>query len=354
MLRGVGVLFVATLLLGNAQQGLAQSHRETPAPGIGLTIPWAVGGPRIEADGTLRDHPGEWPDFPVAAVRLWDTRTAWLHIEPKPGVFDFRHLEAHVRKAEERGATTIMLVLAGTPRWAATSVHPTDAHWLGPGSASPPRSISDWQRFVSAVATRFRGRITHYEIWNEPNQRTFFTGSPEQWADLVQTAAREIRNVDAAAQILASGFSLGSCRQLAQLRPWLQVVSRRNLHRSLDEFSFHWYPKASSQPGELVTAVRNLRSELAAGGWPKPRVSITELNVCDGAMLSRKKQRMWMRNLSVAARHAGVPQPMWYAWTDLGPMNLIPIHANTPGAQVLSKIARASAKSASRQGYTRG
>ena len=48
---------------------------------IGVHIPWAIGGDRIERDGTRINHPGEWPDFEVDAIRLWDTRTAWLNPE---------------------------------------------------------------------------------------------------------------------------------------------------------------------------------------------------------------------------------------------------------------------------------
>jgi hypothetical protein len=336
----VGVLLVSTLSFGSLQQVAAHRLDEIPSPGIGLSVPWAVGGPRIEADGTLRQHQGEWPDFPVSAVRLWDTRTAWLNIEPKPGVFDFRHLDAHVSKAEERGVTTIILVLGGTPRWAATTERPTDAHWLGPGSASPPRKLRDWQRFVSAVVTRFQGRITHYEIWNEPNVRTFFSGSPDQWADLVQTATRQIRVADPEAKILASGFSLGARRQVEQLQPWLRVLARRNLHRSIDVFSFHWYPEATSRPADLVTTVRILRSELTVGGWSAPKFAITEMNVRDGARLSRTRQRVWIRELALAAKRSGIPQPIWYAWTDLGPQHLIQLHRGTAGGRALSLLAR--------------
>jgi hypothetical protein len=76
---------------------------------IGVHIPWAIGGDRIERDGTGINHPGEWPDFEVDAIRLWDTRTAWLNPE-----------------------------LWGTPVWAAQTLSGSDAAWLGPGSASPP------------------------------------------------------------------------------------------------------------------------------------------------------------------------------------------------------------------------
>jgi hypothetical protein len=37
------------------------------------------------------------------------------------------------------------------------------------GAFAPPDDIQDYVNFASAVAERYRGRIQHYQIWNEPN-----------------------------------------------------------------------------------------------------------------------------------------------------------------------------------------
>jgi len=152
-----------------------------------------VGGPRIEPDGRLVQFPGDWPEQRVDGLRLWDTRTAWLNLEPVDDGWEFAHLDALVAKAEGRGVTRITLVLAGTPRWAATRVSDADAPWLGPGSAAPPRDIAQWQEFTAKVAERYRGRIDAYEVWNEPLSAEFFNGTPEEWALSGIGAAAEIR-----------------------------------------------------------------------------------------------------------------------------------------------------------------
>ncbi|MFA7324787.1 MAG: hypothetical protein WC005_10570, partial [Candidatus Nanopelagicales bacterium] len=59
----------------------------------GLTIPWAAGGLRYNAVGKLEDFAGEWPSADVKAVRFWDTRTAWLNIEPAQDQWEFSHLD---------------------------------------------------------------------------------------------------------------------------------------------------------------------------------------------------------------------------------------------------------------------
>ncbi|MDX2163714.1 MAG: cellulase family glycosylhydrolase [bacterium] len=37
------------------------------------------------------------------------------------------------------------------------------------GSFAPPDDLQDYVNFAAAVAARYRGRITHYQVWNEPN-----------------------------------------------------------------------------------------------------------------------------------------------------------------------------------------
>jgi len=219
-----------------------------PAGGVSLNIPWAVGGPRIEPDGRLVLFPGDWPEQRVDGLRLWDTRTAWLNLEPVDDGWEFAHLDALVAKAEGRGVTRITLVLAGTPRWAATRVSDADAPWLGPGSAAPPRDIAQWQEFTATVAERYRGRIDAYEVWNEPLSAEFFNGTPEEWALLVATAAAEIRRQDPAADILASGFVLNSAADLADLGPWLSALAGSGaVQLGLTGLSVHWYPSSWAQ-----------------------------------------------------------------------------------------------------------
>jgi hypothetical protein len=48
--------------------------------------------------------------------------------------------------------------------------------------------LADWKEYVRMVATRYKGVIHHYEIWNEPNVRTDFSGSVAVMLQLSQAA----------------------------------------------------------------------------------------------------------------------------------------------------------------------
>lgn len=318
-----------------ASQGIENAGAGPVSPGVQLTVPWAIGGPRFEADGSLVDFPGEWPDLPVNGLRLWDTRTAWLNLEPARGQWDFTRLDAFVDKAESRGVRRIVLVLGGTPRWAGSGTSPTEAAWLGPGSASPPESLADWDEYVRTVVTRYAGRITAYEIWNEPSGDTFWSGTAAQWAELVSRAAPIIRAIDPAASVIGSGFVLTGMADLPRLEPWVQALG--TVQPDLTVISVHWYPKAGGDVTRMRAVTRAFRSMLRAAGLPT-RIWVTEANVIEGSSLSAAGQRDAIARLQRQATALGIRHLYWYAWSDLVSPSLIPLHRGTAGEQELAAI----------------
>lgn len=271
---------------------------------IGWHIPWAVGGPRVDASGQKFQHPGEWPDFSVDAVRLWDTRTAWLNLEPRPGLFDFAQLDRHVDAAIAAGVGDITLVLAGTPRWAAVRESPNDAPWLGPGSAAPPRDAQEWREFVAAVAERFRGRIDNYEIGNEPNLAMFWNGNYVELGALVTDAATIIHQRDPAARVVAPA------PLITQLR---DVVDAEALWDSLrgsgvDVLAFHYYPRDPGSIVHLPEIADRLRASAVDRGFGDLPLWITESN--PGARASAAH----VSSLQRIARQQGFDRLYWYAW----------------------------------------
>lgn len=297
----------------------------------GLTIPWAVGSKRIEQDGSVAHDPGEWPGFPVNAIRLWDTRTAWLHLEPADDEWDFSTLDAHLTKAAGEGVDDVTLVLASTPRWAAVRETPEDAPWLGPGSASPPADVDQWRQYVRTVATRYVGRIHHYEIGNEPNLLTFWNGTVEEFAELVRIAAEEIAAADPSATILANAGLVRRPGDLDALDTWLAPVAGSPL---IDAVTVHFYPKAAELP-QLPGLMAQARDRLGANGFDGVPMWVTEVNVQDGSSMSVPEQESAVGDLTAQVEEAGFDRAYWYAWTALGPLNLIQLAPGTVGAKAL-------------------
>jgi hypothetical protein len=71
----------------------------------------------------------------------------------------------------------------------------------------------DWYAFVYTTVSRYRGSVQHWGMWNEPNRKNFFSGSPAQYIDtILRVGAQAVREAD------PNGYVLGP--ELAQEGDW--------------------------------------------------------------------------------------------------------------------------------------
>lgn len=249
------------------------------------------------------------------ALRLWDTRTAWLNLQPRRDLWDFSHLDAHLARAFAAGVEHITLVLAGTPAWAARSLSTTDAPWLGPGSASPAADIGDWEAWVSAVAHRYRSRIHAYEILNEPNLRMFWNGTYAELGAYVAVAARAIRGADPAAAIVAPAPLITQPRDVVHARRIWSVLAGA----PIDALAFHFYPKAPGHIASLPQIVGHLRRAAREADFDDRPIWMTEANP------GTRGTAADLDRIVRASHVAGVSSIHWYAWMQGAPAHLLPL-----------------------------
>ena len=75
---------------------------------------------------------------------------------------------------------------------------------------SPPDNYNDFGDFVYAFASRYRGRITYYQIWNEPNVYPEWGNRPvdaESYVNLLRIAYTQAKEADPSSVIVAAPLS---------------------------------------------------------------------------------------------------------------------------------------------------
>ena len=87
---------------------------------------------------------------------LWWENT-WRVQEPKPGRWDFRALDAALRRMELHGMRYQNMFYAA-PKWVSESRVPP----------ATKAGLNVWSRYIRKVVARYRGRIRYHEVWNEP------------------------------------------------------------------------------------------------------------------------------------------------------------------------------------------
>lgn len=102
----------------------------------------------------------------------------WFQCEPSQGVYDFALLDSVVDAAKARGLSVLAVIGYG-PGWASSG----DPLGDGPNNDVPIDGA--YAAFVAATVAHFQDRVTHYELWNEPNLDTFFEGTPADYTSRV-------------------------------------------------------------------------------------------------------------------------------------------------------------------------
>ncbi|MFE0761909.1 helix-turn-helix domain-containing protein [Streptomyces smyrnaeus] len=233
---------------GRSRSGQDRQKVEGPAwTNAPRPVPGAFYGMNLASDT------GEMPGFRVGSVRLWHSGTRWSQLEPQRGKYRWKTLDRLV-KAAGRERLPVLLTLGGTPPWAAPNGHRS---LFDDARASPPDDLADWDRFVRALVTRYRGRIEAYELWDYPSSRGVWTGSTKRLAEMVERASRIIREVDPEAERVCPSF--GSLWQ-KRGRDLLRKFVRTGAYRHCDVAALKLPPRrADGPPEETITLVKRVQ-----------------------------------------------------------------------------------------------
>ena len=157
-----------------------------------------------------------WPNIgkTIGSMRIWDAGGStdgsipgaqWSEINTANGTYDWRGLDARLTTATTKGASVLYTLGGRTPRWA--SAQPNAPSPYGAGQCAPPASDALWEDWVRTIATRYKGRIRLWEIWNEADLADFYCGTPERLVRLAQQAYAILKQVDPSNRVLSPGFS---------------------------------------------------------------------------------------------------------------------------------------------------
>lgn len=190
----LAVTVLAAVAVGLAGCRSAPPPLVVPADGYGF----AVGASQIwMSDG---DAQRELDAVGKTGAQWLRVHIDWSAIESVKGVYDWAYADRWINGARDRGLQVLGLIV-NTPVWAREHGAPI---------YSPPTSSDDFRDFVTAVVKRYQARITHWEVWNEPNLPRFmgFTDlRPRKYVDLLKVAYPAIKLIQPQGTVIAAGLS---------------------------------------------------------------------------------------------------------------------------------------------------
>jgi len=150
-------------------------------------------------------------------------------------------------------------------------------------AAEPPADFEHFAEICRHVVMHYndgwsdghRHGIRYWEVWNEPNGRKFWTGTPDQFHALYEAVARTLKAYDPQLRVGACGLAGG--RQEGAYREGL-IRYCANHDVPLDFYSWHTYFGGSRDPYDLARTAETVRGLLDAEGFAKAEVHVTEWN----------------------------------------------------------------------------
>ncbi|MER6666207.1 helix-turn-helix domain-containing protein [Amycolatopsis japonica] len=214
---------------------------------------------------TMNSDTGTMPAFRVGGVRFWDSHTRWANLQPARERFDWATLDRLVDGAEKAGLPSLF-VLGGTPGWAAPN-SPKGAYTDGSRTGSP-ENLADWDRFVEALASRYRGRLDAYELWVQASTPKYYSGSVETLVQMTGRAARIVRSLDPDATLVCP--SMGQLWQPAG-RETLKRFAELGGYDHCDVAGVKLHQRHPADPPEtLVNLLREIDDTMHAAGVHPP------------------------------------------------------------------------------------
>lgn len=248
---------------------------------------------------------------PSGPIRIWDAGVQWCDLEKKRGTYDWSRLDDLVNRAGNR---SIMIVLGHPPAWAAKGgPDGSQASWMPAGSNRPPINMMLWRVYVRLIVERYRDRVKCWQVWNEPADKRFYSGSWADLATLTKIAYQEIKKIDKTLTVVSP-----------PLQPRKQAgwnVKGKEIFKAMESVGFpfdvwscHIYP----QKGEGIEGfVRDCELVQDRISKIKKPLWITEINYNlggEGNPYSLQKQEMLKRITQNTGISLDISRCYWYAY----------------------------------------
>lgn len=175
---------------------------------------------------------------------------SWLDMEPEPGKYDWSFWDDFVRMAVDEYHARLIPYVCYTPRWASSSTN--EDYWR-----QPPADNARFAEFITRLVARYKDRIHSWEIWNEPDNPYYWRGTVQQFAALLQTGARAVRQTDPTAKVVMGGLAWNPDFLSAVLADTaaisnVDVINLHNYYETWASDPLEWIPAYVGRADDLI------------------------------------------------------------------------------------------------------
>ena len=188
-------------------------------------------------------------------------QSGWARTERTKGVYHWGWLDAIVDNLRSRGLVPWMCLCYGNALYDAEAA--TRFWGLGCPPVVTPEQLAAWKAYVTATVRHFAGRVTWWEVWNEPDcdYAWRFKCDPQEYALLCRETAAAIREADPEAKVIGGSFAFA---RMDFVEPLLQA----GFAQWCDAVTYHVYSSDETYDDERVENLRAMLARHRPGGLP--------------------------------------------------------------------------------------
>lgn len=237
----------------------------------------------------------------------------WVTIEERQGEYNWDYVDYIVEAANSRGMG-ILGVINQTPGWAGIPIM----------AGMPDPDV--FGGFAEKVATRYAGKISAYEIWNEPNAiNSLDPVDPAAYTRLLQAAYPLMKQVDPTITVVGGVVGAGATLGHITMNPddFVQGMYDAGAKGYFDALSFHPYQYSvefsagAGVAGSPLEQLQQIMQIMAANGDADLKVWATEYGQPTTGQNTAQQQAEFIRDfLNTWSQMAGTGPMFIYTLQD--------------------------------------
>lgn len=161
-------------------------------------------------------------------------QSGWAKTEREKGVYDFAWLDRIVDNLLSRGLLPWVCLCYGNGLYSEEAARVFGAVGVPPIHTGEERTA--WHNYVKALVRHFAGRVTHYEVWNEPDGIWCWKHgvNAAEYGAFVAATAKAVREGDQQAKVIGGAVCIRDLH-------YVDTALAAGMGDAVDAVSFHEY-----------------------------------------------------------------------------------------------------------------
>ena len=216
----------------------AKSAKEVSRSRIG------IGFEKLDRD--LFDPEKAYDRVAALGVKWVRIQSGWAKTEKEKGVYDFTWLDNIVENLQKRGLLPWLCLCYGNGLYSEKAAAVFGAVGIPPIETEEYQKA--WENYVAALIHHYKGRISYYEIWNEPDCGYSWDHkvNASEYGRFAAATAKVIRRTDPEAMIIGGAFCMRDIH-------FVDEALCTGMGEAIDAISYHEYTADETRVPETVS-----------------------------------------------------------------------------------------------------